>query len=427
MGEHNVIPYGGWLAQRNNSGEPRNAMMVTAGMVFITMLLRDLNAIAPLVTMFFLITYAMLNLVLIIEHSLQLISFRPTFTVHKSIPWIGLITSIGAMFIINALLSLISFLTVVAVYFVLTKRHLNTPFEDVRSGLFISFAEWAAKHASLLTSRQERAWKPNLLVPITSAESVRGDFSFLKDLAYPKGSVKLMGIGGEDKRAAFTSSLVQLNESFQKRGVFATSTVLRTDEFANGVSFGIQALETAFFKPNVIFLNLYKCADLKEDVLKIVEEAVFSKLGVLLFAPHLEAGFGQSQVINVWIRDRSPSWQIAWDIGNLDLSILIAYQLKRNWKARIRLITVIEKEEEYDNAHHFMNTLMDLARLPQTEIIVKHGDFVPYLSNAPLADLNIFGMLEEPNFEFIQKTVELTSSSCLFVRDSGFENVMASH
>ncbi|MCH2022174.1 MAG: amino acid permease [Saprospiraceae bacterium] len=425
MGEHDVIPKGNWLAIRNKSGEPRNAMVVTGIMVFVTMLMRDLNAIAPLVTMFFLITYTMLNLVVIIEQNLGLVSFRPTFKINKIIPWIGLITSISAMFIINAMLSLISVLVVFAFYFYLTKRDLNAPFEDVRSGLFVSFAEWAAKNASLLSRRQERAWKPNLLVPVTNAQLVHGDFYFLKNIAYPKGSVKLMGIGTGSKTEELSTSLFSISQAFQKRGVFGSWSVLRTNEFAKGVNFGIQALEGAFFNPNIVYLNLRKCNESPEELSTIIKEAIFSKIGVLLFVPHLTSGFGQRQTINVWIRDRSPRWQISWDIGNLDLSILIAYKLQLNWGANIRLITVIENEEEMAQARKFMDGLMDLARLPQTEKIVVSGNFFDYLKKAPIADLNIFGMLPEPDFDSIYKVSEQTNSSCLFVRDSGYENVMA--
>ena len=219
--------------------------------------------------------------------------------------------------------------------------------------------------------------------------------------------------------------MAELTQSFQKRGVFASWAMLRTDAFANGANYGIQALGSAFFKPNILFLNLYRCKETREDIVKIIQEAIYSEVGVLLFAPHIHAGFGQRQYINVWIRDRSPSWKVSWDIGNLDLSILIAYKLKLNWNAKIRLITVITKEEEYDNAKQFMADLVDLARLPNTEIIVKKDNFMNYLDKAPLADINIFGMLETANFDHIDKTVETTSSSCLFVRDSGLENIMA--
>ncbi len=100
MGQHRVLPQGKWLAFQNAKGQPRNAMIVTGLMIFLAMLLRDLNTIAPLVTMFFLITYAMLNVVVIIEQRLGLISFRPLFKVHKIIPWLGLVSSVVAMFII---------------------------------------------------------------------------------------------------------------------------------------------------------------------------------------------------------------------------------------------------------------------------------------------------------------------------------------
>jgi solute carrier family 12 sodium/potassium/chloride transporter 2 len=185
MGEHRVLPAGKWLGAPDKTGQPRNAMIVTGVLVFLTMLLRDLNAVAPLVTMFFLITYAMLNVVVIIEQKLGLISFRPLFRVRKWVPWLGLITSVLAMFIINPTISLISVAVVVLVYGILLQRKLVTPFEDVRSGLFVSFAEWAAKRTSLLSTTQERAWKPNLLIPISNPKTIRAVFSFLKNVAYP--------------------------------------------------------------------------------------------------------------------------------------------------------------------------------------------------------------------------------------------------
>jgi len=136
MGEHGVLPKGNWLKKLDKSGQPRQAMLVTGLMIFVTMLLRDLNAIAPLVTMFFLITYAMLNLVVIIEQQLGLISFRPLFTVPKIIPWFGLIGSVLAMFIINSTISLISWVLVIMVYGILRRSNLETQFEDVRSVIY---------------------------------------------------------------------------------------------------------------------------------------------------------------------------------------------------------------------------------------------------------------------------------------------------
>ena len=425
MGEHRVLPGGAWIAHRTSAGEPRNAMMITGGMVFTAMLLRDLNQIAPLVTMFFLITYAMLNVVVLIEQSLGLISFRPLFRVPRYVPWIGLIGSVFAMFIINPTVSLISVSVVLAFYGVLSRRHLEAPFEDVRSGLFVSFAEWAAKRAAMLPTNQERAWKPNLLVPVDDAHTVRGAFSFLQNITYPKGSVKLVGVGTEENGTLLSQPLVELTKAFQDRGVFASWSVIRTERFADGLIFGVQALRGAFFRPNILFLHLGNRKGREDDFRDIILETERMQLGMLLFAPHTKAGFGQRQTINVWIRDRSPDWNIEWDVGNLDLSILIAYKLKRNWNAKLRLITVVESADAKAEAEAFMVRLMDLARLPETDVVVEVGRFGSYVAHAPQGDLNIFGLLPDPDFDFIERMVEETHSSCLFVHDSGLENVMA--
>ena len=118
-------------------------MLITGGIVLATLLVRDLNTIAPLITMFFLITYAMLNVVVLIEQSLGLVSFRPLFRVPRIVSVLGLVGSVFAMFIINPTISLVA----VVFYGVLTKRRMDAPFEDIRSGLFVTFSEWAAKKA----------------------------------------------------------------------------------------------------------------------------------------------------------------------------------------------------------------------------------------------------------------------------------------
>ena len=161
------------------------------------------------------------------------------------------------------------------------------------------------------------------------------------------------------------------------------------------------------------------------DYQKIIDEAIRLELGVVIYAPHPKSGFGQRQYINIWIRDRSPDWEIEMDIGNLDLSILIAYKLKRNWPAQIRLITMVDSEEKEQKALEFMKKLVDLARLPRTEVLVKNGTFKEFLDEAPQADLNIFGLTHEPDFDFMHAMVEKTHTTCLFILDSGHENVLA--
>ena len=41
------------------------------------------------------------------------------------------------------------------------------------------------------------------------------------------------------------------------------------------------------------------------------------------------------------------------------------------------------------------------------------------VAEAPQADLNLFGLVDDPDFDFVRRMVRETNSACLFVRDSG--------
>jgi hypothetical protein len=329
------------------------------------------------------------------------------------------------MFIINPTISLISVAVVVIVYGILTQRKLITPFEDVRSGLFVSFAEWAAKHTASITHRQERAWKPNLLIPVSDPKAVKGIFSFLTNIAFPKGSIKLLGISNTENEFIISKKVNDLSQAFYQKGVFSSWAVIQTSKFSEGVNLANQAYRGSFFKPNIVFLNILDKDFFEKDYRNVIRESARLNLGILIYFQNNKTGVGQRQIINVWIRNRAPHWQISWDIGNLDLSILIAYKLKKNWNARIRLVTVVDNKMQEKEARNFMTELMDQARLPKTEIIVHVGTFNEFVLEAPEADLNIFGLTPEPDFDFMEKMVEDTSTTCLFIRDSGMENILA--
>ena len=425
LGEHNVLPKSKWLATRRDDGEPQNAVIVTALIVFAGLLLRDLNAIAPLITMFFLITYMMINVVVFFEQTLDLVSFRPLFRIPRIVSFVGMMGCLFAMFIVNPVFSLISLALVFGAYIVMARRSLDAPFGDVRSGMFISIAEWAAKRVWDLPPMQERAWKPNLLVAVQDPDELRGSFLFVHDLAYPKGSVKLVGIQPDLTENELPGQLESLSNDFRDRGVFANWIALEHETLTGGLTAAIQTARGAFPRPNLVFLRMPEEIGEEIDYPYIVDKAEDENLGTLLYAPHQKAGLGRRQFVNVWLRERTSNWGISMDIGNLDLILLLAYKMQRNWGAKLRLIMVVEDEDELDNARQFVHELLTLARLPEMEVIIESDNFYEFVPRAPQADLNIFGMDTDPDFKFIRTMVRSTGASCIFVRDSGNESALA--
>ena len=292
MGAHRVVPGADWLEQLSDNGEPRNAMWITGSIILLSLLVRDLNAVAPFITMFFLVTYAMICAAVLIEQSLDLVSFRPRLRIPRWVSLVGLIGSLFAMFIINPTVSIVAVVVTLGFYVVLARRHLDAPFEDVRSGMFVAFAEWAAKRVTELPTMQERAWKPNLLVPVEDANDLRGSFLLIEDITTPQGAVKILGVAPEGHPDSMDSEIDSLEHAFRDRGVFASSTVLDVGDFSGSVSAAMQALRSAFFRPNTVFLRIPESEDREREQKVIIQEAGREDVGVMIYAPHPRAALG---------------------------------------------------------------------------------------------------------------------------------------
>src|SRR5690606_4365302 len=125
MGQNRIVPFSDRMAHASADGNPRAAILVTAAITLAFIMIRDLNVIAPLVTMFFLITYGMLNVVVLIESSLGLVSFRPTLRLPRVVPLLGLAGCMFSMFIVNPTFGLLSVGLVAGCYFWIGRRVRN--------------------------------------------------------------------------------------------------------------------------------------------------------------------------------------------------------------------------------------------------------------------------------------------------------------
>jgi amino acid transporter len=425
LGDQNVFPYGGWLAERSPAGEPRHALMLTAGIILASVLLRDLNTIAPMITMFFLITYMMINMVVLVEQSMDMVSFRPQFPVPRWVPLLGTLGCMFAMFIISPTFGIVSVTIVIAMYVYLSRRMLDAPHGDMRSGLFHSMAEWAAKSTSSLPASNERAWKPNLLVPFEDPRELRGEFDLIKTLIHPRGSVALLEVTDDASEASGRGTPAEIDASFRQQGVYSRWTAVEADTYHEGVSIAMDTLGGSFFRPNVLFTQMPRSEEQEEDVREIIVKAKKRSMGVALFCDEPVAGLGTRSKVNVWITDQSPNWEVSFDLGNVDLALLFAYKLQQGWDATVRVVTAVEAQDHAEHAEEFLENLLQLARLTDFEVTVQVAPFAEAVETAPQADLDILGLADDPDFDFMHRVVAARQAASLFVSDSGDENILA--
>ncbi|MEM7115830.1 MAG: amino acid permease [Chloroflexota bacterium] len=426
---HEILPFSRFFAQESANGEPRQAMFFAGGVGLLALIAAllggGLDAVAGIITMFFLITYGMLNVVVLIEQTLDTVSFRPTFSVPRIVPFIGMVGCTFVMFLIQPLFSLVAVVLVLGLYAYLARRQLASLDTDVRSGLFASIAEWGVKRTQDLQAAPERTWKPVVLVPVKSADTLSGSYLFLRAMTSPKGTVKALGIYSPGEEAKL-GRLESLTRAFRDDGIYATTTRLEETDFINGVRVATQILRHTFFRPNILFLHLREDSN-PDELQQLVDETAAYQMGIALLARHPVLELGREKLVNVWVSDQGPEWTMDLKESNLDLAILLAYQLARNWEGQITLCMAVSDEETQAKAQTFLEELIDLTRLPkETEIVVKVAPFIDAVVEVPRADLSIFGLSkQQPDMVFVQNLTQQINGSCIFVRDSGDESALA--
>ncbi len=408
------IPLYQFFGKKTKQGEPRNAIVFTGGVIVIALVFGSLDALASLITMFFLITYGTLNLVVFIQQSMKIISFRPTFKVPRIIPFIGAVGCLFVMFLINPAFSVIALFVIVAIYIYLTKKGLQSNWGDIRGGMFLVLAEFASRIAAKFP-RHYVVWKPDILLPVEEPKKWSGSLLFIKNITYPSGSVFAFSVKANNREETL-KELHQLVDPLKEEKIFVTSSVIEENDFLHGAKLVIQTLQGGSLRPNTLFLTLGNNEEKDYMIQEISDQALKHELGLIVLRQHPRTAFGFQKTINLWLRDRSPNWHLA---------VLIALQLQLNWEGKINLVTVADKEEDEKRLYRFLEKLSDQTRLPSlTEFYVLSGSFEKVFDDAPRADINIFGLGAELNFDMMRETPTKINSSCLFIKDSGKESAI---
>jgi solute carrier family 12 (sodium/potassium/chloride transporter), member 2 len=404
-----TAPFANFFKQKTKSNEPRNAMMFTGVVIIISLVFGNLDFLATLITMFFLITYGILNLVVFIQQSMKLISFRPTFKVPQIVPLLGAVGCLSIMFLINAVFSVIAILIIILIYIWLERMGLKANWGDIRGGLFLAIAERFSRMA-LKFPRHHITWKPDLLVPIDDPKIWSGPLLFIKNITYPSGSIFAFTVQIKNIDE-FQDGLKDLIQPIANEGIMASSSVIEDATFLHGAKHVLQTVQAGTFHPNILFLTLSSDSDQDKTIQALVNEARRFNMGSLILRQHPRVAFGMQKDINLWLRDKSPNWHLA---------MLIALQLQVNWNGKINLVTATEERDDEKKLYSFLDRLNDQARLPAlTEFHVIVEEFNKALKAAPHVDINIFGLGEKLDFKFMRQVSEATKSSCLFVCDTG--------
>lgn len=427
LGEKNILPKSQILAKLSKRGEPINAMLFTALIVLFGISLRNLNTIAPILTMFFMITYAMVNIVALVEQTLGLPSYRPTLRIPIIVPAIGAFGSIAIMLILNVIVALFSLIFIVIFYFYLVRMNIKSVAGDSRSGLFTALAEWATKKTnSLRPQREVRSWRPDLLIPVTFPKEIRSSYKLIHSIVFPKGSIKILALRNENEieQKNMESFLQNAVNKFKENDLSVSYTVIDNTDFNTTVNVSMQSLNAAFFKPNVVFVSIDSATSNLAYYDRLLLDAKKNSFGTIIFIPFSTASLAIEHSINLWMTKIPVDWKETFNIRNNNLSTLISLLICRNWKGTID-VHILNNDPTLEFSETDLEDLHTMIRFPKnTSVSLKKGDLLENVNKERNTDVNIFSVEQGMTVEDMVKIVNQTKISAIFCADSESENVL---
>ncbi|CAB3385408.1 Hypothetical predicted protein [Cloeon dipterum] len=253
-----LYPYIEWFGKGyGKGGEAYRAYVLTfvIGVCFI--LIGDLNAIAPLISNFYLASYTLVNFCTFHASLTKPIGWRPTFKYYNT--WLSLLATIicvSIMFLISWVTALITFIAVITLYLIVMYRK-----PDVNWGSTTQAQTYSAAMGQLqkLDSQQEHVknYRPQILVfcgrPSARPTLVEYANLITKNLA--------LLICGNIEKASYTHKarigVVDRGNRWLRdhQKVKAFYTMVDGMEFEEGARALIQASGVGKMKPNILLMG----------------------------------------------------------------------------------------------------------------------------------------------------------------------------
>lgn len=347
--------------------EPRNGTLVSLAIAIAAVCVGDLNLIAPILSMFFLTTYFVLNVSAGIEGFLQSPSFRPSFRVHWSLSLLGAIGCLAVMFLINAIATICAAVIVLGIYLWLQRRELETTWGDVRRGMWMALI---SQGIFQIEEDDPKNWRPHILV-LSGAPQKRWSLIELADgFSHNRSLMTVSSVLPSSSRDLKKQLNLErtIRDYLQKRGVKALVRVVTADDPFDGAVKLVETYGLGPLVPNTVVMGDSEQPESREAFCNAIAEIHQSKRNLVIFHENQEQGFGFRRKIDVW-------WGGMQSNGSLML--LLAYLLRTdiNWRnARIYLKLVVPDAAAAAAAKDNLSNLSQVLRIDVIpQVIVAEG------------------------------------------------------
>ena len=351
------------------SAEPRRAVLATFVIAQVGILAGDLDLIAPIISMFFMVTYGYLNLATFREAFTRNPSYRPTFRyMHWSIALLGTLACGGVMCLIAPRWAMVAVVLMALLHWSISRRGLQAKWGDVHSG-----ASFERARKELLRLEDERPhaknWRPAILALSGGAGARVRLAAFGHWLCAGRGILSLgQVITGEVEDLVERRQAQErvLRAFIREQGFSAFPAVVVSADRHSGFEALVQCHGLGALRPNTVLAGWSSDLDHAEDFIDTLRTA--ARLGRNLLLLSTADGEDPLRVregtVDVWWRGKD----------NGALMLVLAHLLVQNeaWRGHpVRLLRVVPNESAVVETERHLRELVDLARIRATcEVIV---------------------------------------------------------
>lgn len=387
-----------WMGRGSGAAdEPRIGTAVTLVVALTAVWFGNLNVIAPVLTMFFLTTYGVLNITAGLERFLGNPSFRPRFRVHWFWSFLGAAGCGAVMLMINALAAVASAVCVLSIFVWLKRRELKSTWGSVGEGIWMALAR--AGIMRLRKTTDPKNWRPHLLVLLGAPTKRWHLVDIAAALTHNRALMTVSAVLPEDSAGVERRSAMEdtIAEYLARQGVQSLVRVTSAETPFIGAARLVETYGLGALVPNTVLMGYSAEYEHRGDYFAMISDLYRARRNVAIMHYNSEKGFGDYRRIDVW-------WGGLRKNGGL--MMILAYLLKTSlaWRnSEVVVKMVVPTEAAVNGTRNNLATLVeDLRTGATTEVIVADGrPFSEILrESSSSADLVFLG-LAKPDDNFV--------------------------
>lgn len=343
--------------------EPMNATAMSLVVALVFVLIGDVNVVARIISMFFMVTYGALCLISFLQHFAGDPSYRPSFRSRWYISLAGAVLCIYLMFKMEPLFGILAVIFMVLVYLGISK-HLGG--KQGMAQIFQGVIFQVTRNLQVFLQKADKeviqSWRPSMICISGDSFKRLSAFKLMTWISHRYGFGTYLhymnGYVSKESCAEADEVLEQLvkQADYSDSNVFFDTII--SPSFTTAVAQSIQLPSVSGKTSNTFLFEYFRdsegCTPDILDNLSMIQSAGFD----LCILSSSERAFGFNSQIHIWITKG--------DIENASLMILLSYIIAGHpdWRRAQIKIFAIFPEDEITEQNDQLIELIEEGRLP---------------------------------------------------------------